>query len=45
MEIKGYYTFKGYMGHVGNGKYQLFPTEMEYLELMAEILVEQHDNR
>lgn len=33
--MKGYYTAYGYMGYV-NGKYQLFATESEYIDYIAE---------
>lgn len=32
--MKGYYTAYGYMGYV-SGKYQLFPTEAEYIEYVT----------
>jgi len=32
MEIKGYYTYNGYMGHIGNGEYLLFASERDYLD-------------
>lgn len=34
-EIKGYFTYRGYMGYV-NGKYMLFETEQAYLEYLEE---------
>ena len=33
--MKGYYTAYGYMGYV-NGKYQLFPTEAEYIDYITD---------
>ena len=40
MEIKGYVVPSGYMGYVGNGQYQLFATENDYLEFVADELTE-----
>ena len=39
MEIKGYVVPAGYMGYVGD-RYMLFATENDYLEYVAETLVE-----
>ena len=39
MEIKGYYTFSGYMGYV-NGDYMLFASELDYFDYIAELLTE-----
>lgn len=34
-QIKGYYISTGYMGYL-DGKYRLFATEAEYLEIVRE---------
>lgn len=39
MEIKGYNVAVGYMGLV-DGEYKLFSCESDYLEYMADILLE-----
>ena len=38
MEIKGYVVASGYMGYI-NGKYQLFATENDYLEAIADLIL------
>ncbi len=32
MEYKGYFTSIGFMGYVGDGKYQLFASESDYID-------------
>lgn len=43
MEIKGYNTSTGYMGFV-DGEYRLFASETDYLDYVAEILVDTRKN-
>jgi len=43
MEIKGYNTSTGYMGFV-DGEYHLFASESDYLDYIAEILVDTREN-
>ena len=43
MEVKGYNVSVGYMGYV-NGNYILFASESDYLDYVADILVDSREN-
>jgi len=42
MEVKGYNTAYGYMGYV-DGEYKLFACEADYLDYIADILLEHRE--
>lgn len=43
MEVKGYNVASGYMGLV-DGEYMLFASESDYLDYVAELLVDSRQN-
>ena len=43
MEVKGYVISEGYMGFV-DGQYMLFPTENDYLEYVADMILNSEKN-